>query len=86
MSEGPPGAASIVEMGQVVVLTMGADLSDQQATTVQKQVAERLRGGPYQAQILELSNLEVIDSFLGRIVADTATNAGVLGDSPRGGW
>ena len=68
----------ILRMGRSLLVTIQVDMHDQLAMTLQNDLAEAI--GKYQARgvLLDISGLEIVDSFIGRMLANTAAMSRVL--------
>ena len=68
----------ILRMGRSLLVTIQVDMHDQLAMTLQTDLAEAI--GKHQARgvLLDISGLEIVDSFIGRMLANTAAMSRVL--------
>jgi len=63
---------SIVEIGGTLVATIGGSLDDATALRFQSELAERVAQTQARGVIIDLSAVELVDSFIGRVLADHA--------------
>jgi rsbT antagonist protein RsbS len=68
----------ILRMGRSLLVTIQVDMHDQLAMNLQSDLAEAI--GKHQARgvLLDISGLEIVDSFIGRMLANTAAMSRVL--------
>src|SRR5687768_3160313 len=65
-------------MGEYLVVTIQVDMHDQLALTLQDDLTRRITEWSARAVLIDISSLEVVDSFIGRVLADIANMARVL--------
>ena len=69
----------IIRMGRCLLVTIQVDMYDQLAMTLQHDLTEQIARQGSQGVLLDISALEIVDSFIGRMIANTAAMARVLG-------
>lgn len=69
----------IVQVGAVLIATVLEDLHDRDALALQTELSERLERSGARGVLLDLSVVEIVDSFLGRLINDIAATARLLG-------
>ena len=69
---------SILRMGQVLIVTIQTDMHDQIAVNLQDDLAAKIVDTGARAVLIDISSLEVVDSFIGRILGNIATTSRVL--------
>ena len=69
----------IVRLGQTLVATVQEDLRDADALDLQEQLTLRLEKTGARGVLLDLSIVETVDSFLGRLIHDIAQVSRLLG-------
>jgi rsbT antagonist protein RsbS len=69
----------IIRIGDVLIASVQEDLSDRDAAEFQEDLNRQLERTGAGGVLLDVSVLELIDSYLGRILRDTATGARLLG-------
>jgi rsbT antagonist protein RsbS len=77
-----PGSAvdriPILKMGPYLLVTVQVDMHDRLATTLQDDLTERIVKTRARGVLIDISSLEVVDSFIGRMLANIAAMARVL--------
>ena len=68
----------ILKMGRYLLVTIQVDMHDQLALTLQEDLTERISRTGAQGVLIDISSLEVVDSFIGRMLANIAAMARVL--------
>ena len=69
----------IVRMGDVLVATVLEELRDSDAIELQESLASQLERSAARGVLLDLSVVETVDSFLGRVLSDIGLTARLLG-------
>jgi rsbT antagonist protein RsbS len=68
----------ILKMGDVLLVTIQVDMHDRLAMRLQDDLTERIVTDRARGVLIDLSSLEVVDSFIGRMLANTAGMARIL--------
>ena len=68
----------ILKMGELLLVTIQVDMHDQLALTLQDDLTERISRTGARGVLIDISALEVVDSFIGRMLANIAGMARVL--------
>ncbi len=68
----------ILEMGNFLIVTIQVDMHDQLAMTLQDDLANRISQTNVHGVLIDISALEIVDSFVGRILGNTARMSRVL--------
>lgn len=68
----------ILKMGEYLLVTVQVDMHDRLATTLQEDLAERIVQHRARAVLIDISALEIVDSFIGRMLGSIASIARVL--------
>jgi rsbT antagonist protein RsbS len=68
----------ILKMGNYLLVTVQVDMHDRLATTLQEDLAERIVKSHARAVLIDISALEIVDSFIGRMLGSIAAIARVL--------
>ncbi|MEP6687700.1 MAG: STAS domain-containing protein [Gemmatimonadales bacterium] len=68
----------ILKMGEFLLVTIQVDMHDQLALTLQEDLTDRISRTSAQGVLIDISSLEVVDSFIGRMLANIAGMARVL--------
>ena len=69
----------ILKMGEFLLVTIQVDMHDQLAMTLQDDLTERISKAGARGVLIEISAVEVVDSFIGRMIGNIAAMARVLG-------
>ena len=69
----------IIRMGRNLLVTIQVDMYDQLAMTLQNDLTEQIAKQGSEGVLVDISALEIVDSFIGRMIANTAAMARVLG-------
>jgi rsbT antagonist protein RsbS len=68
----------ILKMGPFLLVTIQVDMHDQLALTLQDDLTERISRTGARGVLIDISSLELVDSFIGRMLANIAAMARVL--------
>jgi rsbT antagonist protein RsbS len=68
----------ILRIGDLLLVSIQVDLEDQSALTLQEDLSERIVATGARGVVIDISALEVVDSFIGRMLATTASVSRVL--------
>ena len=68
----------ILKMGDVLLISVQVDMHDQLALALQDDLTERISHTGARGVLIDISSLEVVDSFIGRMLANIAGMARVL--------
>ncbi|HZI08255.1 MAG TPA: STAS domain-containing protein [Archangium sp.] len=68
----------ILRMGRVLLVTIQVDMHDQLAVTLQDDLTSKIVETSAGGVLIDISSLEVVDSFIGRILGNIATMSRVL--------
>ncbi len=69
----------ILQMGHFLIVTIQVDMHDQLAMTLQDDLTNRITQTYAHGVLIDISALEIVDSFIGRILGNIAKMARVLG-------
>ncbi len=69
----------ILKMGDTLILTLQVELHDKTAIRLQEDILERVYETKPQGLVIDVSAVGVVDSFLGRMLSDTATMVRTMG-------
>jgi rsbT antagonist protein RsbS len=69
----------ILKMGRCLLVTIQIDLLDQTALALQDDLSERIAATAAQGVLIDISALEVVDSFVGRILASISGISAIMG-------
>ena len=68
----------ILKMGDCLLVTIQVDMHDRLATTLQDDLTERIVDSRARGVLIDISALEIVDSFIGRMLANIASMSRVL--------
>lgn len=68
----------ILRMGNLLLVTIQVDMHDRLAMTLQDDLSERIVKEQAKGVLIDISALDVVDSFIGRMINNTAAVARVL--------
>jgi rsbT antagonist protein RsbS len=68
----------ILRMGQTLLVTIQVDMMDQMALALQDDLANRIADTGANGVVIDISALEIVDSFVGRMLASISGIARVL--------
>ena len=68
----------ILKMGDFLLVTIQVDMHDRLAMTLQDDLTERISRTGAHGVLIDISSLEIVDSFIGRMLANIAGMARVL--------
>ena len=68
----------ILKMGRLLLVTIQVDMHDQLAITLQDDLTERIVKDRAQGVLIDISALDIVDSFIGRMISNTASMARIL--------
>lgn len=69
----------ILKMGDCLLVTIQVDMHDQMALRLQDDLTHRIAGTVARGVLIDISALEMVDSFIGRMLANIAGMARILG-------
>ena len=68
----------ILKMGRVLLVTIQVDMHDRLALALQDDLTERIVKEGARGVLIDISSLEVVDSFIGRVLGNIAAMSRVL--------
>lgn len=69
----------VLKMGPYLLVTVQVDMHDRLAMALQDDLMEQIRRTSARGVLLDISALDVVDSFIGRTIGNIAAMARVLG-------
>jgi len=69
---------AILKMGDFLLVTIQVDMHDRLAITLQEDLTDRIASTSAQGVLIDISALEVVDSFIGRMLGNIAAMSRVL--------
>ena len=78
MANAPADRIPILKMGDVLLVTIQVDMNDAVAIALQDDLTRRIVETSARGVLIDISALEIVDSFIGRMLVDTAAAARLL--------
>lgn len=79
---GPEGGhgftVPVLQLGDVLLVTLQGELHDGMAEQLQEDITARISHTPVSGVVIDISGVEIVDSFLGRVLAEIAAGAKLL--------
>ncbi|MGW6543279.1 STAS domain-containing protein [Streptomyces massasporeus] len=79
---GPAGGhgftVPVLQLGDVLLVTLQGELHDGMAEQLQQDVTARVSDSRVNGVVIDISGVEIVDSFLGRVLAEIAAGAKLL--------
>jgi rsbT antagonist protein RsbS len=72
------GHVPVLRLGDVLLVTLQGDLHDGMASQLQQDLAETIVASRVTGVVIDISGVEIVDSFLGRVLAETAAQTELL--------
>ena len=68
----------ILRMGPFLLVTIQVDMHDQLAMTLQNDLTEQIVRNEARGVLIDISSLEIVDSFIGRVLGNIAAMSRIL--------
>lgn len=68
----------ILRMGRLLLVTIQVDMHDRLAMTLQDDLTNRIVSDKATGVLIDISALDIVDSFIGRMISNTAAMAKIL--------
>ena len=68
----------ILRFGDLLLVSIQVDMHDRLAMTLQDDLTERIVSDRAKGVLIDISSLDLVDSFIGRMISNTAAMARVL--------
>jgi len=68
----------ILKMGNYLLVTIQVDMHDRLAMALQEDLTEKISATGARGVLIDISSLEIVDSFIGRMLANIAAMSRVL--------
>ncbi|MHB9848434.1 STAS domain-containing protein [Streptomyces sp. Tue6028] len=76
---GSPGThVPVLKLGNVLLVTLQGELHDRAAEQLQHDIGEAIEASSVTGVVIDISGVEIVDSFLGRVFAEIAAQAKLL--------
>ncbi|MFG2800941.1 STAS domain-containing protein [Streptomyces pseudovenezuelae] len=75
-----PGPVPVLALGDVLLVTLQGELHDGAAEQLQHDISQRIASStaPVDGVVIDISGVEIVDSFLGRVLAEIAASSRLL--------
>ncbi|MEW2306229.1 STAS domain-containing protein [Streptomyces sp. NPDC006655] len=68
----------VLALGDILLVSLQGELHDSVAEQLQQDITQRVAGSEASGVVIDVSGVEIVDSFLGRVIAEIAANARLL--------
>src|SRR6516162_5074411 len=75
----PMDRIPILRMGDLLLVTIQVDMHDRLASALQDDLTGQIAEVSAKGVLIDISSLDIVDSFIGRMLANTSAMARVLG-------
>ncbi|MDQ1018133.1 STAS domain-containing protein [Streptomyces afghaniensis] len=79
---GPSGGhgftVPVLRLGDILLVTLQGELHDGMAEQLQQDITDRISHTRVTGVVIDISGVDIVDSFLGRVLAEIAAGAGLL--------
>ncbi|MET9367542.1 STAS domain-containing protein [Streptomyces griseoflavus] len=72
------GQVPVLRLGDVLLVTLQGDLHDSMAHRLQQDISETIVRSGVTGVVIDISGVEMVDSFLGRVLAEIAAQSALL--------
>ncbi|MET8219879.1 STAS domain-containing protein [Streptomyces hirsutus] len=72
------GQVPVLRLGDILLVTLQGDLHDSTAQQLQQDLSETIASAGVTGVVIDISGVEIVDSFLGRVLAEIAAQASLL--------
>lgn len=72
------GQVPVLRLGDILLVTLQGDLHDSTAQQLQQDLSETIVSAGVTGVVIDISGVEIVDSFLGRVLAEIAAQASLL--------
>ncbi|MFF7356723.1 MULTISPECIES: STAS domain-containing protein [Streptomyces] len=71
-------AVPVLALGETLLVSLQGELHDSLAEQLQHDIAHRIAQSKASGVVIDISGVEIVDSFLGRVLAEIAAGASLL--------
>lgn len=68
----------ILKMGDSLIVSIQEEMHDRLARTLQEELSERIYNTSAKAVLIDISTVQIVDSFIGRMIANIAGISGIM--------
>ncbi|WP_268255755.1 STAS domain-containing protein [Streptomyces lomondensis] len=65
-------------LGETLLITLQGELHDSMAEQLQQDITRRIAHSPVTGVVIDISGVDIVDSFLGRVLAEIASSARLM--------
>ncbi|OXS32583.1 STAS domain-containing protein [Streptomyces sp. XY006] len=65
-------------LGQTLLVTLQGELQDAVAGQLQDDIVSRIAAGPVTGVVIDITGVDIVDSYLGRVLAEIASSARLM--------
>jgi rsbT antagonist protein RsbS len=69
----------ILSLGDILLTAIQSDITDEHVVALQADILERMRESHARGVVLDITGLDVIDSYMARIISETVRMAQLMG-------
>ncbi|MEU6591811.1 STAS domain-containing protein [Streptomyces sp. NPDC046881] len=73
-----PAQVPVLALGDVLLVSLQGELHDGMAEQLQHDISSRIATSRVTGVVLDISGVDIVDSFLGRVLAEIASTASLL--------
>ncbi|KMS85273.1 MULTISPECIES: STAS domain-containing protein [Streptomyces] len=73
-----PSQVPVLALGDILLVSLQGELHDGMAEQLQHDITERIATSRVTGVVLDISGVDIVDSFLGRVLAEIASTASLL--------
>jgi rsbT antagonist protein RsbS len=73
------GSISILKIGDILIIPLTMELHDKMAAGLQEEILKKIYETRARGLLIDVTTVKVVDSFMGRMLSDTATMAMTMG-------
>jgi rsbT antagonist protein RsbS len=68
----------VLVLGETLLITLQGELHDSMAEQLQQDITHRIAHSPVTGVVIDISGVDIVDSFLGRVLAEIASHAHLM--------
>ena len=68
----------ILNIGDCLIVSIQEEMHDRLARTLQEELSERIYNTSAKAVLIDISTVQIVDSFIGRMIANIAGISGIM--------
>jgi rsbT antagonist protein RsbS len=69
----------LLKLGKILLTSIQSDITDEHATVLQADIVGRMQQSRSRGVILDITSLDIVDSYMARILNETARMAQIMG-------